>query len=192
MPRSPRQLAAHQTFHVVNRANNRQSIFLRDADFEYYLGLLFRYKNKFGILLHHYVIMPNHVHLLLQATNKPSDISAFMQGVTLSHTRTTNNRLKRSGHLWQGRFFCSLVENDSYFLQCGIYIELNPVRAGLVSQPQDYPWISYSAYASSSSSSLVDTHPFVSSLGTDDISIQTVYSRLVEQNLAEWRLKTWT
>lgn len=192
MPRTLRMISPDHVFHVVNRGNNKQDIFQDGADFHAFIRLLILYKRKLHILIHHYVLMPNHIHLLLQPTQKAEDVSRFMQRLTLSHARTTNNRLQRTGHVWQGRFFCSSVTDDAYFLQCALYIESNAARAGFVNHPRDYPWSSFRAYALGESNPLIDVHPLISSLGSDPLSRRREYARLIDLNLAEWRAKMRT
>ncbi len=142
MGRWYRPQAAEIMFHVINRGNARQTLFASRKDFSEYLDLLKKYKEKFFMKIYHYVLMPNHVHLLLEPT-LPGTISGFMQGLTLAHTRRSNLRTGKSGHVWQGRFKSIIVQNDSHFLQCGRYIELNPVRAKIVVHPSAYRWSSY-------------------------------------------------
>jgi putative transposase len=146
MGRPPRIAFPGLVYHVVNRGNNRQQVFEHEADFRRYLQLLRRYKELYGFRLYHYVLMSNHVHLLLQTSDKGS-ISKIMQGVTLAHTKYYNSKNESSGHVWQGRFKSHVIEKDTYLLQCGRYIELNPVRAKLVHDPGEYRWSSYRFHA---------------------------------------------
>ena len=117
MGRPPRIQAANTLFHVINRGNGRQRIFRAPRDYREYLDLIARFKEKFDIRLYHFVLMTNHVHLLLEAVRADGALSGFMQGLTLAHTRRFNARYKSVGHVWQGRFKSILIDRDAYFLQ---------------------------------------------------------------------------
>lgn len=182
MGRSPRIHAPHILFHVINRGNGKEKIFLTDNDFLEYLDLLLFYKEKFAIKLYHYVLMLNHVHLLLEPLEEHA-LSRFMQGVTLAHTRRFNFRNQSVGHVWQGRFKSIPIETDAYFLQCGRYIELNPVRAGTVQHPSSYPWSSYQFYAEGKPNKLLDVYPFYEELGSRSDLRQRLYANYIEEEL---------
>lgn len=144
MPRGPRIQYPGAVFHIVNRGNNRQTIFADDADRRTYLALLKRYAQRNGALLHAYVLMPNHVHLLLETPR--GSVATLMRGLNTSYTMRFNRRHKRVGHLFQGRYKSLLVEKENYLLELSRYIHLNPARAGLVKEPEEHPWSSYRAY----------------------------------------------
>ncbi len=192
MPRALRLTPSDHVFHVVNRGNNRQLLFDCPYAYEEYWRLLLKYKRLFHILIHHYVLMPNHVHLVLQPTKKANDVSQFMRRLTLSHTRRINNRLKRSGHLWQGRFFSTPITQDAYLLACGAYVELNPVKAGLVVHPQEYPWSSFGFYAGIVADALVDQHVIMTALGTNPATSRREYLRLIDEKMAMLRAEMRT
>lgn len=182
MTRSLRIQAAQAVFHVVNRGNNRQIIFSSADELDEYHSILKKYKEKFSMHIYHYVFMPNHIHLMLEPTQDDT-LAKFMQAITLSHTRRTNNRSQRSGHLWQGRYFSQHIDQDSYILQCGRYIELNPVRAGLVIHPVFYRWSSYCAYAEGVTDTIVDVDPLFALLGEKIDDARRVYKDLVGQQV---------
>jgi len=182
MGRSPRIQAPDIAFHIINRGNGRNTIFFSHKDFQEYLELLQCYKEKFHIQLYHYVLMSNHVHLLIEPS-KENSISRFMQGLTLAHTRRFNTRHQLVGHVWQGRFKSIPIETDTYFLQCGRYIELNPVRAGIVSHPSQYPWSSYHFYAQGKQNKLLTTYPFYNELDTSPTQRQKRYTKYIEEEL---------
>lgn len=179
MPRSLRLITERECYHVINRANSGQLIF--DSPFAYheYLTLLEKYAKKFNVLVYHYVLMPNHVHLLVEPTN--DDLPFFMQGITLTHTQRVHRRNKTHGHLWQGRYKNLHIDKDAYFLQCGNYIELNPVRAGIVATPSEYPWSSYHAYANGSYNSILTFDQFYLDLGRTPEDRQIKYRQLVTE-----------
>lgn len=142
MPRGARVLLSNACYHIINRGNQKQSVFFEDLDFRKYLQILKHYKRKFGFKLFGYCLMPNHIHIILEPKN-PNELARFMQGLTQAYAMWFNNKYKKVGHLWQGRFKSMLIKKDSYFMECINYIEVNPVRAGLASSPGDYLWSSY-------------------------------------------------
>ena len=146
MGRLPRLTFTGLTYHIINRGNNRREVLVDDEDFVKYIEILKRYKKQYGFRLYHYVLMNNHVHLLLEAT-EDGTVSRIMQGITLSHTWHYKKKYGGCGHVWQGRFKRPVIEKESYLLECARYIELNPVRAKMVEDPLEYRWSSYRSYA---------------------------------------------
>ena len=131
MPRKPRFFVPGLAAHVIQRGNNRQAIFFETADYELYLSLVCEGRDRYGCSIHAYVLMTNHVHLLLTPMEK-SSVSRMMQYVGRHYVPYINAKYARSGTLWEGRFQASIVDSASYLLACYRYIELNPVRAGMV------------------------------------------------------------
>ncbi|MEY3381908.1 MAG: hypothetical protein RL468_2506, partial [Pseudomonadota bacterium] len=139
MARLARLTVADFPHHVIQRGNNRQPIFLDDADRRFMLDLLLEKASVLGVAIHAYVLMDNHFHLL--ATPRDSDgLPKMMQGVGRQYVRYFNKRYRRSGTLWEGRYRSNLIDSEAYLLTCMAYIELNPVRAGMVERAQDFPW----------------------------------------------------
>lgn len=132
--------------HVVQRGNDRQICFFDAADRSFYLTVLAIAASKNYCEIHAYVLMTNHVHLLV-TSRVPSGVSHMMQSVGRRYVRRFNALQDRSGTLWEGRFRSSLIDTERYLLECHRYIELNPVRAGLVDDPAEYPWSSFSHHA---------------------------------------------
>ena len=155
MARQKRVVGDGLVYHVINRGNNRQAIFLDEDDFRLYLGLLYRYKVKYDFKLFAYCLMTNHVHLLIQTTAKAT-VSQIMQSLTNAHTRHYHYKYKTSGHVWQGRFKSPIVSDDQYMLKVMQYIEENPVRAGMVNNVCDYKWSSYKLNVQSKLPKLID------------------------------------
>jgi|GEM_PF-256595 len=178
MPRQPRVAPAPFTYHVMNRGNHGETLFSERRDHEEFLMLLKKYKKKFRILIYHYVLMPNHVHLEMEQTEN-GGLAKFMHVVCMSYARRLNLRLKRTGHVWQSRYYSSVIKDDEYFLQCGKYIELNPVRAGIVSAPEAYPWSSYLMYSEGKNDPIVDQDPLYASLGSSLSARQSLYRKIV-------------
>jgi putative transposase len=155
MARGPRILLDNMYYHIIARGNQKQKIFLEDSDFEEYLRLLKHFKRKYGLRLLGYCLMPNHVHMILES-KEANHLVKFMQGLTQTYTMWFNQKYKKAGHLWQGRFKNMLIYKDDYFLECIYYVENNPVRAGLVSSPINYYWSSYRTRVLGNKGSLLD------------------------------------
>ncbi len=131
-------------YHVTSRGNERKKIFYANSDYEKFKTYLKDAQDKYGYLLHCYVLMSNHYHLLMETPN--ANMSKVMHFINGSYTNYINRRRGRSGHLFQGRYKAILVERDRYLLELSCYMHLNPVRAGLVKRPEDYPYSSYGAF----------------------------------------------
>ena len=144
MARKPRIQYSGAFYHIIVRGNQRQNIFLEDADRLGYLERLGRYKKKYGFVLYAYVLMSNHVHLLLETPKDP--IARIMQVINFTYTQYFNKKYIKVGHLFQGRYKSYLCDKDSYLLGLVRYIHKNPVRAGLVKTPDEYPWSSQGEY----------------------------------------------
>jgi len=144
MARKPRIHYPGATYHVVMRGNARQDIFFDDQDrFRFYLLLQYG-AERFGHRIHAFCLMTNHVHLAIQVGDIP--LSRIMQNLAMRYTRWVNRKHNRTGHLFQGRYKAILVETESYLLELTRYLHLNPVRAGMVSGPEEYPWSGHRAY----------------------------------------------
>lgn len=183
MARLPRLAAAGLPHHVIQRGNDRQPVFREDADYARYRGWLREVAATHGLALHAYVLMPNHVHLLV---TPPTDaaLSKAMQSLGRRYVRWFNDKYRRTGTLWEGRFRSTVIDADRYLLACSRYIELNPVRAGIVDAPQLYRWSSYAHHAGVLVDPLVTDHPLVWALGNTPFERQLAYRRLFEVDLA--------
>lgn len=160
MPRQARIGFPDLVHHVISRGNNRNWVFKDESDFRRYLDILKRYKDRYGFRLYHWVLMNNHVHLLLEPSAM-GRLGKIMQGVNLSYTLWFHRKYRQVGHLWQDRFKSFPVERDAYLLECGRYIERNPLRVGLVGAPEEYPWSSYARHRSGREDGLTDRHPLL-------------------------------
>jgi putative transposase len=131
------QLSVSFVYHVINRGNKKEKIFNGSQDYLYFTFLLRRYVGRFGLKIYHWILMPNHYHLLLEIA-EPERISSCMAGLNRAYTSYHHNNYSTSGFLWQGRFKLQPVQKERYLFACGRYIERNPVRAKIVSRAQDY------------------------------------------------------
>ena len=180
-------------YHILNRGNNRQVVFIEDKDYLRYLEILKRYKEKFQFKIFAYCLMTNHIHLILQISDKAT-ISKIMQSITIAHTRYYHYTYHSSGHVWQGRFRSPLVSSDEYLLAAMRYVEQNPLRAGIVDDLKDYPYSSFIANTTQGQDDLVDkeANPAYLALGRTEEErnmsyLQIVSSSLEEDNLTEIR-----
>lgn len=154
MARKPRIQFEGAFYHIIVRGNQRQNIFLDESDFREYLERLHKYRNKCGFILYAYVLMTNHVHLLIETPKDP--ISRIMQMINFTYTQYFNRKYRKVGHLFQGRYKSYLCDKDSYLLSLVRYIHNNPVRAGLVKDTGAYEWSSHDDYLHGTKG-LVDT-----------------------------------
>ncbi len=195
MPRRPRLTLPDVPLHIIQRGNNRQACFFAEEDYQLYLEWLAEYADKHDCRIHAYVLMTNHVHLLLSSPRADAP-GKLMKALGQRYTQYVNRTYQRSGTLWEGRFRSCLTEEDSYLLACQRYIELNPVRADMVAHPADYPWSSYRANAGfpedkpkastgtgQSRISLVTPHPLYLALGHDVLTRRVAYRELFRYHL---------
>jgi putative transposase len=165
MPRTARIILPYTPHHIVQRGHNRQSVFVSDDDYNYYRENLIDFKREFGCRIYAYCLMTNHVHLIIDPGKKPESLSLLMKRVAGRQTRYVNKLEDRSGSLWEGRYKSSIISTKEYLPACCRYIELNPLRAGMTTDPADYHWSSYAAKALGKGDLVVDLHPSYLSLG---------------------------
>lgn len=182
MTRLPRLDVPGIPQHVVQRGNNRGVCFFSSRDRTTYLDCLVDAAPKACVDIHAFVLMTNHVHLLLTG-HKPGAASELMQAVGRRYVRYVNRARGRSGTLFEGRFKASLIQSERYMLNCYRYVELNPVRAGLVKDPADYPWSSYRHNAQGEKCPAVTAHPLYEGLGATATERQAAYRALFEDGL---------
>ncbi|MFC1537183.1 transposase [Pseudomonadota bacterium] len=184
MPRKPRFYVAGLPAHIVQRGNNRQAIFFDNADYSAYLNWLKEAAEKYRCQLHAYVLMTNHVHMLA-TSEKPDGISRMIQFVGRHYVPYINHAYGRTGTLWEGRYKSSLIDEENYLLICMRYIELNPVRAGMVNHPGEYRWSSYHANAEGVSDSLLTPHNQYLALGHSGAEQTDCYRELFKAHVEE-------
>ena len=178
MARLPRLTLPGYPHHVIQRGNNRQPIFASVADYQMLLDLLDENAKKFNVAIHAYVLMSNHFHLLATPAT-PDGLPQMMQAVGRRYVRYFNDSQKRTGTLWEGRYKSTLIQTDRYLLTCMAYMDLNPVRAGLVPGPPDYPWSSYGHFTGQRIDKLITPHPLVWELGNTPFAREAAYAQLV-------------
>lgn len=176
MPRRPRLVVPGLALHIVQRGVDRQACFFTDDDRVFYLAALGHLADQHGCAIHAYVLMTNHVHLLISPSTADGP-GKLLQALGRRYVRHVNDSHGRTGTLWEGRFKSCLVGEDGYLLACHRYIELNPVRAGMVAHPADYAWSSHRANAGldPSCSTLLSVHDAILALGPDAASRSSAY-----------------
>ena len=183
MARLPRLSLAGHPHHVIQRGNDRQAIVRDDQDRERLLGLWYEHSRACGVAVHAYVLMDNHFHLLL-TPETAEGLPHMMQAVGRAYVRYFNLRHHRTGTLWEGRYRSNLIESERYLLACMGYIDLNPVRAGMVEQAQDYRWSSHRHCIGQASDKLVTLHALYWALGNTPFAREAAYAELVQTGLA--------
>lgn len=188
MPRQPRFWFSDAVLHVVQRGNNRVPVFVDDDDRRYFLQCLADASFTHGVSIHAYVLMPNHVHLLA-TPKRPESMPRMMQTVGRRYVGRFNHRHRRTGTLWEGRYKAALVDSDAYLFACMRYIELNPVRAGMVASPAAFDWSSHGANALGADDRLVTPHPTYLALAVTPSARQACYRDAFECTLDEDELR---
>lgn len=182
MPRRPRLALPGVPLHLIQRGNNRQACFFAEEDYRFYLAWLAEYASKTGCRLHAYVLMTNHVHLLISADRAEAP-GALMKALGQRYVQYVNRVYRRSGTLWEGRFRSCPIQEEAYLLACQRYIELNPVRAGMVAHPGEYPWSSYRANGEGVENALIRPHGLYDALGLEATSRRAAYRELFRHEL---------
>ena len=182
MPRRSRLVVPKIPLHIIQRGNNRQACFFSDDDYLFYLECLQEYSQKTNCMIHGYVLMTNHVHLLLTPRDSES-VGQLMKRLGQRYVQYVNRTYQRSGTLWEGRYRSCIAQEDNYLLQCLRYIELNPVRAEMVLHPADYRWSSYRTNAEGERNKLINPHFMYEKLGLTDTARQVNYRELFRYSL---------
>ena len=184
MARLPRYVFPGQPQHVIQRGNNRTPIFVLQSDYFFFRSWLTAACKRYRCSVHAYVLMTNHVHLLITPLSA-SGIGKVMQSVGRRYVRYFNDTHGRTGSLWEGRYRATLVDSNRYLLACYHYIELNPVRSGQVDHPREYPWSSYRANAFGRHDPLVSPHDVYLALGGQPEHRYVAYRALFADALDE-------
>lgn len=188
MARRPRLFVANVPYHVVQRGNNRNPIFFSEEDYFFFLNVLQEAKSKYPCLIYAYCLMTNHFHLLIQPKEK-NNISLLMKLLGAKYVRYVNKYYKRTGTLWEGRFKCSLIDEELYFFTCLRYIEMNPLRAGISRLPELYRWSSYRFRAFGEKNSILDSDSGYNNLGSIAQERQLCYRESFQNLMPETTLR---
>lgn len=183
MARRARLVLPEVPLHIIQRGNNRHACFLSESDFRVYLSMLQIAAEDVACTVHAYVLMTNHVHLLLSPVDTTGP-SMLMKALDQRYTQYVNRRYRRTGTLWEGRFRSCIVQSERYLLTCQRYIELNPVRAAMVASPREYHWSSYRANAEGSKDMLITHHSTYNRLGTTPDARQEAYRGLFAEEIS--------
>ena len=189
MPRSARIVLPHTPHHIVQRGHNRQTVCVSDDDYNYYRENLIDFKREFGCRIYAYCLVTNHVHLIVDPGKNPESLSLLMKRVAGRQTRYVNKLEDRSGSLWEGRYKSSIISAREYLPACCRYIELNPLRAGMVTDPAQYKWSSYGAKGLGKRDLVVDLPQFYLSLGDTEEERQKAYKEYVLGTVPEYEIK---
>ena len=182
MPRRPRVHLDGVPLHIVQRGHNREPCFFGEEDYGSYLHWLGEALAEFDCALHAYVLMTNHVHLLL-TPSKAQNVPRLIISLGRRYVQYVNRSYRRTGTLWDSRYKSSLVQAETYLLACQRYIELNPMRAAMVEDPAHYRWTSYRANALGQPDARLTPHPLYLSLGRSDKHRQAAYRALFRAHL---------
>jgi len=177
MPRKPRFFLADVPAHIVQRGHNKSPVFFEDSDYQAYLRWLGEAAERYGCAIHAYVLMNNHIHILATPASREG-IGLMMQATGRRYVPYINQKYNTSGSLWEGRYKASLVQDEHYLLTCMRYIELNPVRAGMVKSSAHHRWSSYRANVQGKDNPLVTIHPEYKRLGRNSAQRCAAYREL--------------
>jgi len=191
MARLPRLTLTDYPHHVILRGNNRQVIFSGESDMRRMLSLLEEHSMVQGVDVHAYVLMGNHLHLLV-TPRRDGALSLMMQSVGRSYVRAFNQAHGRTGTLWEGRYRSSVIQTERYLLTCMAYIDLNPVRAGMVEAPENYPWSSHAHYIGRLHQRLLTPPALYWELGNTPFAREAAYGELVRAGIAEHQQRALT
>lgn len=189
MPRPSRLILPDQAHHIVQRGNNRQAVFFSEDDRQMFLRWLGEALAAEGCALHAYALMTNHFHLVITAGEADS-IPRLMQSLGRRYVSHVNREYRRTGTLWEGRYKSTILDSESYVLVCHRYVESNPVRADLVSRPEDYPWSSYRHNALGTRDPLLREHATYTALGATVSARRAAYRELFGPGLTDEQVET--
>ena len=184
MPRKARVIVPNCPHHIVQRGHNKNATFVLEQDFRYYLETLRKFKNEYSIKIYAWCLMTNHVHLILEPNDDNESISKLMKRLAGRQSAYVNKLEKRSGTLWEGRFKSSPIQSDEYLLPCVRYIELNPVKARMVSKPEDYKWSSYHERLGLRNDKLLDLDPCFLGLSKNEKNRIKMYKHFLASEIS--------
>lgn len=189
MARRPRTYIPGLTLHVVQRGNNRGEMFRDASDYRFFLKLLRHECERRDVAVHAYVLMTNHFHLMATPADDAA-LSTMMQSVGRTYVPVFNLKHQRTGGLWEGRFRSFVIETERYWLKCMRYIELNPVRAGIVAKPDEYRWSSARAHIDGHDDELLTAHHLYMRLGSTTGERQYAWRAICGEGVPDSELAT--
>ncbi len=189
MSRKARVIIPNTPHHIMQRGHNRQVVFSSEEEFQYYRENLIEFKKQFGCKVYAYCLMTNHVHLIVNPGKNPEALSLLMKRLAGRQTRYVNKLEERSGSLWEGRFKSSIISSKEYLLACCRYIELNPLRAGLVNDPKDYLWSGYNSKVEGIVDKVLDLDSNYRALGNTQKERQSAYKEYVTETIPDEELQ---
>ncbi|MDY6844216.1 MAG: transposase, partial [Thermodesulfobacteriota bacterium] len=176
--------------HIIQWGHNRQKVFVNDEDYLYYLENLKEWKENLGCKVYSYCLMENHIHLVVDPGEEIRNLALLMKRISARQTRYVNRQKKRRGTLWEGRYKSSPIKVDEYLLACCRYVELNPVRVGIVRDPGEYRWSSYRYKVGLEGLGGIDLDPLYRGLGSTKKRCRERYRQWVNEEVprGEWEL----
>jgi putative transposase len=191
MARLSRLIVPDQLHHVVQSGNDHRQIFQDDVDYQVFLKWLREASKQFKVAIHAYVLLPDHLHLLLSPSDQ-TGLARMMQWVGRQYVPYFNRKYEREGTLWKGRYKATIMDPERYFMTCCRYIELNPVRYGVAANPSDYQWSSYLHHVGARQDLIITDHPKYWALGNTPFDREMAYKELMEQVLKEDEIRQIT
>lgn len=190
MPRVSRVVLSNLPHHIIQRGHNRQTVFASYDDYQYYLNNLKYWKERLVCKVYAYCLMTNHVHMIIDPCQEVDNLALLMKRISGRQTRYANKKEKRTGTLWEGRYKSSPIKTEEYLLACCRYVELNPLRAGMVVNPEDYQWSSYKHKAGIKHIDWMDLDPLYNSLGSTKKEREEKYKAWIQETIpsGEWEL----
>lgn len=180
MARRERLFTRGMALHITQRGNNRTVAFRKRSDYEMFLLFLRLATARYRVQLHAYALMSNHFHLMV-TPESPDQLARAMQSLGRRYVRFFNDRYERTGTLWEGRYRTALINNERYWLACMRYVEMNPVRGGIVASPELYTWSSYRTHAFGAPNNLLTSHAIYERLGNSPETRQRAWRRICRQ-----------
>ena len=191
MARLPRLVIPHQLHHVIQTGIDAKRIFVDDEDYASFLTWMGEASRQFKVAIHSYVLMPDHLHLLLTPSDE-TGLGKMMQWIGRHYVPYFNGKYQRQGTLWQGRYKATVLEAIPYLLRASLYIEANPVRSGLRSDAVDYPWSSYQHHIGLKTNPLITDHPAYWSLGNTPFQREAAYKEMMLNGLSASQIQALT
>ncbi len=189
MPRQSRIVLPNCPHHIIQRGHNKQVVFASSQDYQYYLENLQEWKTELGCKVYAYCLMTNHVHLIIDPGAKAESLGLLIKRVAGRQTRYVNKLENRSGSLWEGRYKSSPINAGEYLLACCRYVELNPLRAGMVDDPGNYAWSSCPVKVGLKKQPWLDLDPFYLSLGNSPAERAEYYAQWLQGTIPEYEIK---